>query len=106
MTLITRDNRQRRRQRKIQEMVDLACCHNDSLARVLIYVRTPKDAQDVESKLRRKLKADQHIALLTGTIRGYERDNLTEENPAYKQFLHPEEALSGGNGVSDQHIGR
>ena len=84
----TRDNRQR----KIQEMVDLACCHNDSQARVLIYVRTPKDAQDVESKLRRKLKADQRIALLTGTIRGYERDNLERKNHAYKQFLHPEDA--------------
>lgn len=76
------------RQGRIQKMVDLAYCHNDSQARVLIYVRTPRDAQDVESKLRRKLKADQRTALLTGTIRGYERDNLETENPAYKQFVH------------------
>lgn len=79
------------KKQRIQNIVDLAYCHNDSQVRVLIYVRTPRDAQSVESKLRRKLKADQRTALLTGTIRGYERDNLTTENPAYQQFLHPED---------------
>lgn len=88
----TRDNRQRRRQRRIQEIVDLAYCHNDSQVRVLIYVRTPKEAQDVESKLRRKLRTDQRTALLTGTIRGDERDKLETENLAYKQFLYPDDA--------------
>lgn len=81
-----------KKQRAIQKVVDLAYCHNASQTRVLIYVRTPSVAQSVESKLRRKLKADQRTALLTGTIRGYERDNLAKENPAYKQFLHPEDA--------------
>lgn len=80
------------KQSAIQKVVDLAYCHNASRTRVLIYVRTPRDAQSVESKLRRKLKANQRTALLTGTIRGYERDNLAKENPAYKQFLHPEDA--------------
>ena len=80
-----------KKQRQLQDMVDLAYCHNASQMRVLIYVRTPRDAQAVESKLRRKLKADQRIALLTGTIRGHERDNLATENPAYRQFLHQED---------------
>lgn len=80
------------KKQRIQNIVDLAYCHNDSQVRVLIYVRTPRDAQSVESKLRRKLKADHRTALLTGTIRGYERDELAIRNPAYKQFLHPEDA--------------
>ena len=79
------------KQRRIQNMVDLAYRHADSQVRVLIYVRAPRDAQNVESKLRRKLNADQRIALLTGTIRGHERDNLVTENPAYRQFLHQED---------------
>ena len=78
------------KQRAIQEVVDLAYCHNASQARVLIYVRTPRDAQNVESKLRKKLKDDQRTALLTGTVRGYERDNLAKANPAYRWFLHQE----------------
>ena len=79
------------KKQRIQDIVDLAYCHNDSQVRVLIYVRTPRDAQSIESKLRRKLKANQRTALLTGTIRGYERDNLATANPAYKQFVHPED---------------
>lgn len=79
------------KKQRIQNIVDLAYCHNDSQVRVLIYVRTPRDAQSVESKLRRKLKADQRIALLTGTIRGYERDKLATKNPVYRQFLHQED---------------
>ena len=47
----------------------------------------------MESKLRRKLKTDQRIALLTGTIRGYERDSLATGNPVYQQFLHQEGVL-------------
>ena len=79
----------------IQNIVDLAYCHNDSQVKVLIYVRIPRDAQSVESKLRRKLKADQRTALLTGTIRGYERDNLATDNCAYRQFLDQEDGSLG-----------
>ena len=82
-----------KKQRSLQEIADLAYCHNASQVRVLVYVRTPRDAQDVESKLRRKLKTDQRIALLTGTIRGYERDSLATGNPVYQQFLHQEGVL-------------
>jgi len=78
------------RKNAVKQIVDLAFHHNDSQDRVLIYVRTPKDAQEVEEKLRKALKSDHRTALLTGTIRGYERDNLATDNPVYRYFLHRE----------------
>ena len=77
--------------RRIQDLVDLAYRHNDAHARVLIYVRKPKDAQILARRLNRRLKTGEHIALLTGTIRGHERDKLATDNPAYRKFLHPED---------------
>ena len=79
------------KKRRIQDLVDLAYRHNDAHARVLIYVRKPKDAQVLASRLKRRLKTGEHIALLTGRIRGHERDKLATDNPAYRKFLHPED---------------
>lgn len=78
------------KQHRIRDIVNLACFHKDSQVRVLIYLRTPKDAQTVESRLSRKLKSTERTSLLTGTIRGHERDGLATENPVYQQFLNRE----------------
>ena len=74
-----------------QTMADLALRHDDLQAKVLLYVRTPRDAQTLGRSLSKKLKSDERIALLTGTMRGYERDKLAQENPAYQKFLDQEE---------------
>lgn len=48
--------------------------------RVLVYLRSPADAKRVCAKLRAKLGEDTRVGLLTGTIRGYERDRLVKSD--------------------------
>lgn len=66
-------------QRKI---VDLARTYADSNQRVLIYVRSPELAINIHATLAKKHKS----AILTGTIRGHERDELLT-NPIVQRFL-------------------
>jgi CRISPR-associated endonuclease/helicase Cas3 len=56
-------------------------------AKVLIYIRSPVDAQKIATELCKKLSQDR-VALLTGTIRGHERDKLAAQNLAYRAFLN------------------
>ncbi len=76
----------------VQLIVDLAHAHDSALSKVLIYVRSPEDAGNVATALKKKLGtgSDDRVALLTGTIRGYERDRLVTEDPVYGHLLNPE----------------
>lgn len=67
----------------VEKMVELARQHDKSPSKVLIYVRSPEYAQRVAEKLKKECKdgTDDRIALLTGTIRGYERDQLIRNPP-------------------------
>lgn len=69
----------------------LAFEHDKSSARVLVYVRSPRDAQDVAKKLARLTKDTERarVAILTGTVRGYERDRLVQSNEVYRHMLDP-----------------
>jgi CRISPR-associated endonuclease/helicase Cas3 len=73
--------------------------------KVLIYVRFPETAREIVGVLEKALgeEAVQRVALLTGTIRGYERDKLVKENRVYKAFLPPppETALAQPSEVKD-----
>lgn len=51
--------------------------------RVMIYVKSPKDALKISKNLE---KEEREVVVLTGTIRGFERDRLSEKK-AYKAFL-------------------
>lgn len=53
---------------------------------VLVFVRTVDGVKKVAEGLKRKKVHDDHIALLTGTIRGKERDELVK-TPVFKRFL-------------------
>jgi CRISPR-associated endonuclease/helicase Cas3 len=66
--------------------------HIETPVKVLIYIRSPKDAKEVAEVIKRELGAEagERVALLTGTIRGYERDRLVLENPVYRAFLDHE----------------
>lgn len=63
--------------------------HKYSQAKVLVYVQTPKLAQDVAKKLISGLGkgSDDRVALLTGTMRGSERDRMLADDPVYKTML-------------------
>ncbi len=54
--------------------------------RVIIYVQKPSDAKAISKKLR---KEEKESIVLTGTIRGFERDRLADEE-AYNAFLDKE----------------
>ena len=61
----------------------------DTKGRVLIYLQKPRDVQAVKEKLE---KAGKVAKMLTGTLRGWERDKLTED-PTYKLFLSKTERI-------------
>jgi CRISPR-associated endonuclease/helicase Cas3 len=61
---------------ELQDIVALALSHSESHRRVLVYVRYPKDAETITRALAQKL-GQNRVAILTGTIRGYERDEMT-----------------------------
>jgi CRISPR-associated endonuclease/helicase Cas3 len=68
----------------VAKVVELALRFKDDRKRVLLYVRKPGDACKIADKLT-KATADSRVALLTGTVRGYERDALAE-TPLFKGF--------------------
>jgi len=78
--------------KQVQQLVDLAHQHDRSQAKVLVYTRSPEDAQSISDGLRKKLgkRSSNRVALLTGTIRGRERDRLVNDDPVYKQMLNPD----------------
>ena len=74
------------------DLADLAYKHEDSRAKVLVYVRSPEDAVKIASDLGKRIKdkSGERVALLTGTIRGFERDRLVAKDAVYQQMLNPE----------------
>ncbi len=66
-----------------QEIAKLATTYKDSKAAVVVFARTLDDLGTIEEALG-KTKRD--IVLLTGTMRGKERDELVEK-PEFKRFL-------------------
>ena len=71
-------------------IAQLAYAHDKEAYKVLIYVNSLETAQKVVRLFKKLLgkKAKERIALLTGTIRGDERDRMVRENPVYQAFLN------------------
>jgi CRISPR-associated endonuclease/helicase Cas3 len=80
----------------VPKLVELARSHETTPSKVLIYVRSPEDAQKVAKQLKQELRdqANKRVALLTGTIRGHERDRLVNENPVYRALLNHQAAVA------------
>ena len=78
-----------------RELVALSRAHDNEQAKVLIYVRSPEEAQEVASELRKQIggDAESRVAVLTGTIRGYERDQFVKTNPVYRALLDRESGI-------------
>lgn len=68
---------------------DLALRYKERGKAVLVYVHTIDDVNAVQSALTRKGNgvAEDQVAVLTGTIRGRERDRLATENRVFARFL-------------------
>ncbi|MCI0541674.1 MAG: type I-U CRISPR-associated helicase/endonuclease Cas3 [Verrucomicrobiales bacterium] len=82
---------------------DILTSHPNS--RIVIFVKTPKEVDDVRKALIKKDKAHEtKIALLTGTMRGLERDELVtppteldqHERRVMQRFLNPDNDTSQG----------
>lgn len=66
-----------------EHITDLALAHKDSLRPVLVFVRTVEDVMKVRDKLQ---KEGLDVEVLSGTLRGKERDELVLK-PTFKRFL-------------------
>lgn len=76
----------------VAKVVELALRYKDDRKRVLVYARRPRDAFRVADELG-KATDSSRVALLTGTMRGYERDALAETH-LFKGFRsHPDRAV-------------
>ena len=74
----------------VKKMAELAKKHEVSSSKVLIYVRSPESATKIAEVLVKELGSASapRIRLLTGTMRGHERDRLVQQNPVYRAFLN------------------
>jgi CRISPR-associated endonuclease/helicase Cas3 len=66
----------------------------DQAKKILVYVNSPENAFQIFDELKQKKKAPGRVALLTGTIRGFERDLLAEQDPNYRLFLQPDQTVT------------
>lgn len=78
-----------------------ALAYRDKAARVLVYVRSPEDAKAVADAITNARpglgdNAKDRVCLLTGTIRGHERDLMAKENPVFRDFLSKKEWTPAG----------
>ncbi|MBX6330830.1 MAG: type I-U CRISPR-associated helicase/endonuclease Cas3 [Gemmatimonadaceae bacterium] len=90
----------------VDKIIELAAEHEAAGVRVLIYVHGPEDAQRVATGLEKRLgrSAGKRIALLTGTIRGYERDLLVKRNGVDRERNVVYRALQGAGEPVDQTV--
>lgn len=79
------------------ELVRLSLSHKDEGSKVVIYVRSPQIAKRVSNLLIKELGDEEgtRVVLLTGTIRGFERDRLAKGNRVIRSFQ------DHGSGVSE-----
>jgi CRISPR-associated endonuclease/helicase Cas3 len=70
---------------KLKQMVELALRHEESGARILIYITSPEDATKLRNEIAKKV-GQERVGLLTGEMRGYERDCLIGGDKLYQEF--------------------
>ena len=69
----------------VKRLIELARDRREQNCRVLVYVTSPSEAREIHDTLRKDGVPDDHLALLTGTLRGYERDDLVNK-PLFRWF--------------------
>ena len=68
----------------VEKVVARALEYKDSGEAVLVFLRTVDAATKAEEALK---KVCPNVRLLTGTMRGFERDRLTQTDPVFRRFL-------------------
>lgn len=73
----------------ISQIRKTAVSYKDDAVKILIYITSPDDADRVAKAIKRDLKSrsDGSVRLLTGQIRGHERDQLAQSD-LMRQFLN------------------
>jgi CRISPR-associated endonuclease/helicase Cas3 len=61
---------------ELNDIISVALSHAEKRRRVLVYVWYPKDAETITRAIAQEVGHDR-VAILTGTIRGHERDEMT-----------------------------
>jgi CRISPR-associated endonuclease/helicase Cas3 len=69
------------------DVVERALQHEESGNAILVFLRSLEDAMTALASLEKKLPG--RVAPLTGTMRGYERDQLVRSNPVFARFMPP-----------------
>ncbi len=72
-----------------EKIATLALGHKDSGQAVLVFASTLEAVNRVAEPLRKEFKkdAETRVQLLTGVLRGFERDRLTTHDPVFARFL-------------------
>ena len=78
-------------------LAEFARAHEGKARTVVVYVWSPESAGKVAQALRRA--GTDRVRLLTGTLRGYERDQLGNDS-LFRRFLARREATSGQEGTA------
>jgi len=91
----------------LAKIIALAEGYKDSGQAVLIFVRTVEAVGEVRKALVGKAKTQtQNVAVLTGTLRGLERDKLADPrredgNPIFARFLKPPKKPKAGETINE-----
>ena len=77
-----------------EKVTELALAHSEAQQRVIVFVQSPDAASGIAQSLGKKLKKTdgERVSLLTGQIRGYERDKLLKRE-AMRPFCKEGEPL-------------
>jgi CRISPR-associated endonuclease/helicase Cas3 len=75
-----------KKQEVVGRIAELAGAYEGQGVRVLIYARTPEDAGKLHDALTKRLgsEAADRLLLLTGTLRGHERDELAQQDSFHR----------------------
>jgi CRISPR-associated endonuclease/helicase Cas3 len=96
LTIVTLSDKEKLTGRLAGEAVRLAEDNSLSGKRIVVFVRKPDDAQSIADTIRKhwakknSLSPAESVEVLTGTMRGLERDKLVEK-PVLKRFLDGDE---------------
>jgi len=91
------DDKPAKRVKPVKPVTELAFEKEQTKCAVLIFLRNVKDAEAVACELNKRVKeinkkcktphTSQRVVTLTGTMRGYERDELVKSSPVFARFM-------------------